>query len=253
MVQRINMSHSILKSTVLFLLVVSGFQCKHHNEIAANVLTGKVVIFNGCGMSAIQVISGQIDPSRLMASWTDPDNDSVYHNVFSVGGTDIYCSLAGYGMVKGSLLQFELDPNPPALNCNMCNNSNPPSVPPISNAIKAVKPVAYPGDEIPAVFTGKLVIAGPCAGNVIQVKNGSVDTSMVTASWTDPSTNIVYKNVFTVSNYCTFAANGLSQGDSITFTFDGAPPSQTCARCTIYTPTPPAGNAVINVQKITSQ
>lgn len=90
-------------------------------------------------MSAIQVLSGQIDPSRVAANWTDPDNDSVYHNVFKVGGTDIYCNLAAYGLGKGDSLQFELDQNPPKMICYGCADNNPPSVPPIHNAIKNVK------------------------------------------------------------------------------------------------------------------
>jgi hypothetical protein len=101
------------------------------------------------------------------------------------------------------------------------------------------------------IYTGKLVIAGTCANYVIQVPPGEVDTSLVEASWKDPSTDSVYTNVFTVSSYCTFAANNLVKGDSISFSFDPSPPAQTCARCDIYVPTPSVSHAVMDVKKIT--
>jgi hypothetical protein len=133
------MSRSILSSLLLALLAIFASQCKQHNDLNQTILTGKLVVSDPCGLSAIQVLSGQIDPSRVTASWTDPDNDSVYNNVFKVGGTDIYCNLAAYGLGKGDSLQFELDNNPPKMVCFTCNDANPPSVPPIYNAIKNVK------------------------------------------------------------------------------------------------------------------
>jgi hypothetical protein len=101
------------------------------------------------------------------------------------------------------------------------------------------------------IYTGKLVIAGTCANYVIQVPAGEVDSSLVMASWKDPSTDSVYTNVFTVSSYCTFAAYNLVKGDSISFSFDPSPPAQTCTRCDIYVPTPSVTHAVMNVNKIT--
>jgi hypothetical protein len=72
----------------------------------------------------------------------------------------------------------------------------------------------------------------------------------VATSWTDPSIDSVYTNVFTVSNYCSFAAYNLSKGDSIMFSIDGNLPAQTCTMCNITVPTPPVRNAVINVTKV---
>ena len=83
-------------------------------------------------------------PSKLSASWTDPDNGSVYHQVFKVSGSDIYCNLAAYGLGKGDMLQFELNPDPPNMVCYECNDVDPPSVPPIYNAIRNVKKVYTP-------------------------------------------------------------------------------------------------------------
>ena len=103
------------------------------------------------------------------------------------------------------------------------------------------------------IYTGKLVISGPCSQYVIQVPAGEVDSSLVTTNWKDRSTDSVYTTVFTVTDYCTFASYNLSKGDSISFMFAANPPVQTCVRCDIYVPTPPASDAVINVTKITTQ
>lgn len=102
------------------------------------------------------------------------------------------------------------------------------------------------------IYNGKLVIAGPCANYVIQVPPGEVDTSLVMASWKDPSTDSIYTNVFTVSSYCTFAGYNLVKGDSLSFSFDPDPPAQTCTRCDIYVPTPSVSHAVTDVNKITT-
>jgi len=134
-----------LKNPLLLLLFAgAGLQCRRHS-ISQGLLTGKLVVSDACGMSAIEILSGPIDPSKVSASWTDPDNDSVYEQVFKVSGSDIYCNLAAYGLGKGDTLQFELNPNPPDMTCMTCNDVNPPSVPPIYNAIRNVKKLSVTG------------------------------------------------------------------------------------------------------------
>jgi hypothetical protein len=139
---RKTMGPIFLKTTLLVLLVSSGFQCRRNNDNSSqNILTGKLVIFDPCGQSAIQVLTGQIDSSKVEASWTDPDNDSVYHNVFAVSDISNACSLSYYGLSKGDVFQFGLDPNPSKVVCYTCNDSNPVTVPPVSNAVKNVKKI----------------------------------------------------------------------------------------------------------------
>jgi hypothetical protein len=137
-----------LKNSFLLLLIASpGLQCRRQEPISRSsiprpnqgVLTGKLVVSDACGMSAIEVLSGAIDPSKVSASWTDPDDHNTYVQVFKVSGSDMYCNLAAYGLGKGDTLQFELDPNPPNMTCMSCNDVNPPSVPPIYNAIRNVR------------------------------------------------------------------------------------------------------------------
>lgn len=86
---------------------------------------------------------------------------------------------------------------------------------------------------------GKLIIKEICAHYVIQVIEGTVDTSMVTYGWKDDKRNKVYDKVFTVSNRCSFAADSLKEGDEFEFTFDKNPPPENCLVCMAFYPTPP--------------
>lgn len=97
---------------------------------------------------------------------------------------------------------------------------------------------------------GKLVIDTVCAHLVIELVQGSVDGARIEPEWKDPNTNTVYPNVFTLSNPCSFARNGLVVGDRFSFEFDTTAPADTCAICQIYYPTPSIANAVKNVHKI---
>jgi hypothetical protein len=142
------MKNILINTALLWLLASTGFRCKRNNNDpsltpALPALTGRLVIFDACGRSAIQVLGGPIDSSRLMASWKNPDNDSIYHNIFQVGAIrDNVCSLSFYGLSKGDTLQFALDPNPQHITCNMCADSNPVSAPPVFNAVTNVKKIS---------------------------------------------------------------------------------------------------------------
>lgn len=239
------MTRIIIRSALLLLLAGSCFQCRRSNtNPSQNILTGKLVIDGGCNDDgAIEVLSGQIDPSQLMASWTDPDNDSTYHNVFKCTGVRNMCSLSGYDIVQGDTFRFQLDPNPQNLTCNTCAIYSNPAMPTVSNAVMNVK-------KIDTVLTGKLVAIGGCGQIVIGVLSGNIDPAKVLASWKDPSTGNVYSNVFCVGNVCSFGAAGLSPGDVFTFGLDPAPPAQTCAICNaILANFPTVFNAIKGMQR----
>jgi hypothetical protein len=99
------------------------------------------------------------------------------------------------------------------------------------------------------VFTGKLIVNGPCDHYVIQLENGTIDTANIVAVWFDTDNDSVYNNVFTVTNMCSFGVNGLIQGDVFTFQLDPNMPAQYCPICAIAVATPQKQNAVVNVQK----
>ena len=130
----------ILKPTLLLLLAAAGFQCKRDNT--QPILTGKLVVENGCMYSAIEVVGGQYDPSRVSATWKDPDNDSVFHNVFAISAVRDACDISAYGVSKGDVFQFQMDPHPQNIICNDCAvGVPPPALPPVSDAVMNIKKI----------------------------------------------------------------------------------------------------------------
>jgi hypothetical protein len=99
------------------------------------------------------------------------------------------------------------------------------------------------------VFTGRLIVNGPCEHYAIQLLKGHIDTANIESSWYDSDNDSTYTNAFAVSNYCTFGVNGLQLGDVFTFQIDPHPKAQTCPICAIAVAVPSKYNAVINVQK----
>jgi hypothetical protein len=126
---------TISNTALLLLLAFSALQC-HRNNDTGPAFQGRVVVYNPCGASAIEVIGNQTNSLRTLASWTDPDNDSVYHNVFTISAVRNYCTLDFPGLAKGDTVQFYLDLFPKYVICNPCAGAFPiPAVPPVSNAI----------------------------------------------------------------------------------------------------------------------
>ena len=120
---------------LLLLLAFSALQCHRSNDSAPAFL-GRLIVYNPCGASAFEVIGGQSNSLRTLSSWTDPDNDSVYHNVFTISDVRNYCTLDFPGLSKGDTVQFYLDLFPKHVICNGCNNAYPvAAVPPVYNAI----------------------------------------------------------------------------------------------------------------------
>ena len=100
------------------------------------------------------------------------------------------------------------------------------------------------------VYTGKLIINGPCDHYAVEVTGGNIDTALVLTSWLNTENDTIYTNAFAVANFCTFGANVLQKGDVFTFTIDPNQMVQTCPICGISVPVPPKQNAVINVHKV---
>ena len=108
--------------------------------------------------------------------------------------------------------------------------------------------------NVPAIWTGKLVVFASCADYVVQLQSGPVsDSSVLTKSWTDSATDSSFTNVFKVSDVCTFAAALVKVGDVFTFTLNGPTPAQTCFTCDIVPsfPMPAASNSVTNIKLAT--
>ena len=102
----------------------------------------------------------------------------------------------------------------------------------------------------PTTLTGKLVINEPCGHYVIQVLSKDIDPRLVTASWKDSIGDILYTNVFTVSNACDFEGRTLATNDNFSFRINDTVIVQNCMLCDIFYPTPPTRNVVTHVQRV---
>ncbi|HMR93705.1 MAG TPA: hypothetical protein PKC69_15390 [Chitinophagaceae bacterium] len=87
------------------------------------------------------------------------------------------------------------------------------------------------------LYKGKLEIKALCMNYTIRIMDGSTDTSLVAASWTDESSGKSYENVFGLGSPCTFP-DSIAQGDEFYFKIDTST-VQNCAVCMAYYPTPP--------------
>ena len=128
----------LIRSILLLLLVSFGFQCKRSNS-TPNILTGRLIVTDGCAQFAVEIISGSFNSTQAVASWTDSDNDSVYTNVFRLTSVRGACTVGYYGISKGDVFQFQFDPHPSGEPCNTCDVLTTLAMPPVSDAIMDVK------------------------------------------------------------------------------------------------------------------
>ena len=101
--------------------------------------------------------------------------------------------------------------------------------------------------KVPGVYKGKLEIKALCMNYTIRMTDGTTDTSMVTPSWTDESTNKTYSNVFALGSPCSFPSS-IKEGDEFYFVIDSAAVKD-CAVCMAYYPTPPKKLSIKVVEK----
>lgn len=85
-------------------------------------------------------------------------------------------------------------------------------------------------------FKGKLEIAGICRNYTIKLLEGNIDRSRIEASWTDPTTNKTYQDVFGLGSLCSFPAD-IQVGEEFYFTITDQA-DKDCATCMAYYPTP---------------
>ncbi len=85
-------------------------------------------------------------------------------------------------------------------------------------------------------YKARLEIKGICMNYTISLLEGDIDSNRIVEEWTDPSTNIRYKNVFGLENPCNFPA-ALKEKDEFYFVIDSS--RQDCMVCEAYYPTPP--------------
>lgn len=97
------------------------------------------------------------------------------------------------------------------------------------------------------LYKAKLETKAICMNYTLRLLEGNIDTSLITANWTDESTGKSYANVFALGSPCTFPAN-IQQGDDFYFRIDTSQ-KQECAVCMAYYPTPPRKLSIKVVEK----
>jgi hypothetical protein len=78
-------------------------------------LVGRLAIKGICMNYVIEVISGDFDPTKVMAQWTDPGTQEVYTQAFALGSV---CDFPE-NLQEGDTFSFVFTPNQPG-NCAVC-------------------------------------------------------------------------------------------------------------------------------------
>lgn len=91
-------------------------------------------------------------------------------------------------------------------------------------------------------YLGRLEIKGICGQYVVRIISKNKKTMNAATTWRNPSSGKVYKNVFTVSNHCSFP-NAIKQGETFYFTITNNIKND-CMTCEAYTPVPKQSMAI---------
>ncbi|MEO5562801.1 MAG: hypothetical protein ABIR18_05180 [Chitinophagaceae bacterium] len=100
------------------------------------------------------------------------------------------------------------------------------------------KTTAHATNAEPIKYKAKLETKALCMNYTLRLLEGSIDTAMIAANWTDESTGKSYQNVFALGNPCIFPAS-IEQGQDFYFLIDTSSVQKQCAVCMAYYPTPP--------------
>ena len=90
--------------------------------------------------------------------------------------------------------------------------------------------------NLPGCYKGRLEVKGACMNYTIRMVEGTLDTFLVAAQWTDETSGKSYSNVFALDSRCTFPST-INEGDEFYFSIDSTT-VQDCAVCMMYYPVP---------------
>ena len=128
------MKRPILILVALLLFAGTGFNCRR-SKMSPSPLTGKLVVNGPCGFYVVQVLSGNVDSSRLAKSWKYTTGDTTFSNVFLVNDP---CRFDGYGLSKNDEFTFQMNDSVFVQNCMLCMIAWPPT-PGVSNTVSNVQ------------------------------------------------------------------------------------------------------------------
>jgi hypothetical protein len=123
------MNRIILLLAGLFILC-SAYEC---NKSKSGRLRGKLVIKELCSHFVVQVISGNVDTSKVVNEWKDEKRKATFDKVFTVANRCDFPS----SLNEGDEFEFSFDPNPAPQNCAVCMAYYP--IPSKTNPIKIQK------------------------------------------------------------------------------------------------------------------
>lgn len=100
-------------------------------------------------------------------------------------------------------------------------------------------------EELPksTCLKGRLAVQGICMNYVIEVVEGSVDSSQVEMLWKHPMTGKIYTQAFALKSICSFPEN-IKEGDEFYFSIAALPEDKMCAQCKAYSPVPLKGLSI---------
>ena len=96
------------------LLTAFSQQRCNKEKPAGTCYKGRLEVKGICSNYTIRVLEGNIDPSKVEASWTDPNTGKTYRNVFALGSP---CSFPA-SLKEGDEFYFTLQS--PVQNCAVC-------------------------------------------------------------------------------------------------------------------------------------
>lgn len=77
------MNRLILVLASVALLLCTNFRCRKADDLKG-CYKGRLEIKGACGHYTIKVLSGNIDTALIESSWTDPNTNIQYSNVFAL-------------------------------------------------------------------------------------------------------------------------------------------------------------------------
>jgi len=100
-----------------FLLLLFACKSTHKINSDTDTLKGRLVVSELCGHYIIELISGQIDSSKLAVDWHDEKRNATYKQSFSVINV---CSFEKAGLKEGDVFSFKVDGNATPETCAVC-------------------------------------------------------------------------------------------------------------------------------------
>ena len=126
--------HRLFQLPLFFGILFFG-ACKPSRMHSSGPFTGKLLT-GVCSQYMVQLVSGDLDPSKYVAAWEHPVNHKIYHNVFAIRNE---CYFGTTNVNIGDVFQFTVEADSARENCVVCFIYEP--TPPVSNTVKVIQTI----------------------------------------------------------------------------------------------------------------